>query len=66
MVRTYKHKTERACTPADVMLRAAKQVKCEHKSIRGVARDFAIPLYVMCQLTPHVGHVGTLKLFFSK
>lgn len=42
-MRTYKRKTERASTPPNVVLRAAKRVKCEHKSIRGVARDFAIP-----------------------
>lgn len=49
MVRNYKRKTERASTPADVMLRAAKRVKCEHKPIRGVARDFAIPFRTLAR-----------------
>ena len=43
MVRRYERKTERASTPADLILRAVRRVKCEHKSIRGVARDFHIP-----------------------
>lgn len=43
MVRRYERKTDRASTPADLILRAVRCVKCEHKSIRGVARDFHIP-----------------------
>nr|XP_053647291.1 uncharacterized protein LOC128698911 isoform X2 [Cherax quadricarinatus] len=49
MVRSYKRKTERSSTPADIMFRAAKRVKCEHKSIRGTARDFAIPFRTLAR-----------------
>ena len=49
MVRSYKRKTGRASTPADIMLRAAKRVKCEHNSIRRVARDFGVPFRTLAR-----------------
>lgn len=42
-MRTYKRKTQRGVTKADVMLRAAKAVKLNGRSIRGTADDFNIP-----------------------
>lgn len=49
MVRTYKRFTDRAKTPPDVILRAARMVKNEKRSIRSVAQDFNIPFKTLAR-----------------
>lgn len=49
MLRSYKQETESASSPVDVMLRCAKRVKCEHKPIIRVARDFALPVRTLAR-----------------
>ena len=42
-MRSYKRKSNRAATPADVMLRAATEVLDNNKKCRTVAKEFNIP-----------------------
>lgn len=42
-MRNRKRTTERGKTPAHIMLRAAREVKLNQKSIRGAGRDYNIP-----------------------
>ncbi|KAJ8933909.1 hypothetical protein NQ314_013710 [Rhamnusium bicolor] len=46
-MRTYKKKSQRGLTPPDVMLRAVKAVKIDHRSLRETSRDFKIPLMTL-------------------
>lgn len=42
-MRTYKRLSDKGKTKADVMLRAARQVKVDGRSVRSVAKDFDMP-----------------------